>query len=428
MLKKLFLITITALLLLSCESENSKSKNCEWRTVESASINEDLKKELNTVFSGTNELIEDIQESKLYVINSESEFLTICSDNKISSKIDFNNRCIVFGKLKPTSVSDKILYTRLSQCVPSSIYEYEIIVERCTDCGQTQEELYFWNIYPLKIEEKDILLTSEDLEVDCDWEIIEPITVSESLTRTLNYFISAENRLIENIEVNEAELYIISSESEFYKIYPSPSISSIIDFESQCVVIGKIESATVADNVSRKQLSRCISSGTIKYEVEIERCVDCLPVTGEYYFWEIYPVRMDQQDIVLIINENEVEKLQINTIDAYIAAFDACCDIVYSGETGKACGYYIVTENKSDTLLTYNFPDTVFDFPRECFLGRSEGRIAWFPDKYQESFKIRINYHISLPEERVIALCKADIGTEGSHKTQIMIHSAEKIE
>ncbi|MBW3470162.1 hypothetical protein [Arthrospiribacter ruber] len=121
----------------------------------------------------------------------------------------------------------------------------------------------------------------------------------------------------------------------------------------------------------------------------------------------------------------EDDDLRVFETTGYIFGFDPCLtrEPYENGE-----GLLIATP--TDTLLTYNFPENIVEFPSGIFdnwqwqyvfdLQATEGN----PD-----FKIRFSYRIARDEEMVFPLCHGSIFAPGfKYKYQIIILSTEKID
>jgi hypothetical protein len=71
----------------------------------------------------------------------------------------------------------------------------------------------------------------------------------------------------------------------------------------------------------------------------------------------------------------------------------ACC-----GGYSAIYGYYIITENKEDTLVTYNLPDKVYAFPQSFYDN---------PELYRNSYRIEFTYRLAAGDEKKGVVCPA---------------------
>ena len=139
--------------------------NCEWTELKPVVLTELLKNILDIVFSESNELVKNIKgDTLLYVINNKEELLEISHNINTVIDIDFENQSIIWGRFLTSSISNNIASKQLSVCHPSSNYRYEISVEKCTDCWESLGYLYYWAIYPRKINVNNVSLIINELK------------------------------------------------------------------------------------------------------------------------------------------------------------------------------------------------------------------------------------------------------------------------
>ena len=139
-----------------CHNENT---NCEWTELKPVFLTEQLKNVLNIIFSENNELVKNIKgDTLLYAINSKEELLEISHNINTIIDIDFENQSIIWGRFLTSSISNNIASKQLSVCHSPSNYRYEISVEKCTDCWEALGYLYYWAIYPRKININNVSL------------------------------------------------------------------------------------------------------------------------------------------------------------------------------------------------------------------------------------------------------------------------------
>jgi len=145
-----------------CHNENN---NCEWTELKSVVLTEQLKNDLDIIFSENNELVKNIKgDTLLYVINSKEKLLEISHNINTIIDIDFENQSIIWGRFLTSSISNNIALKQLSVCYPSSNYRYEISVEKCTDCWEALGYLYYWDIYSRKININNVSLIVNELK------------------------------------------------------------------------------------------------------------------------------------------------------------------------------------------------------------------------------------------------------------------------
>jgi hypothetical protein len=105
-------------------------------------------------------------------------------------------------------------------------------------------------------------------------------------------------------------------------------------------------------------------------------------------------------------------------MEGYVVDYDVCAGFLEKGETtAKAFGYYIMPEDKTDTLLTYNMPAPFDEFPWAFFNG---------DDSYRYE-KIRITYRLAEESETILVVCPAIYPMPYCDPKQIIINSIEKL-
>ena len=108
-------------------------------------------------------------------------------------------------------------------------------------------------------------------------------------------------------------------------------------------------------------------------------------------------------------------------IQGCIIDYDRCSDISEKGEkTAKANAYYIISENLKDTLLTYNLPDDLFEFPL-AFFGYEASEHS-----FRYDFKIKFTYRMAKEDEKILVACPDIHLRKYSNAKQIIIISANE--
>ena len=86
--------------------------------------------------------------------------------------------------------------------------------------------------------------------------------------------------------------------------------------------------------------------------------------------------------------------------DAFVVGFDQCA---------MHKGRILAIVEPRDTVITYNFPDSVYTFPDEYFSNYLFDCL--FPSKALEEFPVRVKYRPSKPEELTTHICFGDVYT-----------------
>jgi heat shock protein HslJ len=135
--------------------------------------------------------------------------------------------------------------------------------------------------------------------------------------------------------------------------------------------------------------------------------------------------RVEQSSLKLYHTEKDYLLFKLNVPDGqidyeaegYIIDYDMCGGFLERGATtAKAYGYYIISENKADTFLTYNIPAPFDELPLAFFNGDSSYRHE----------KIRITYRVAEESEKVYVVCPAIYPIRYPNAKQIIITSIEK--
>ena len=151
---------------------------CKWININPVSVDSNLEKNLKMFFSGENSCIywRNMEgDSLLFIINSREELQAITPAfsppvegiDFQSIDIDFENHCIIWGRLGPVTMGSIVSSKQLFRYYPSSHYIYEVSVKICvTDCYTAFARLYFWDIYPQNIDINDVSVSFNITELD----------------------------------------------------------------------------------------------------------------------------------------------------------------------------------------------------------------------------------------------------------------------
>ena len=122
--------------------------------------------------------------------------------------------------------------------------------------------------------------------------------------------------------------------------------------------------------------------------------------------------------IVIISCENDVTQNRVITKNAYIIGFDPC-----TVKHNYDLGYIIVSTDLMDTLVSYNFPDSIVSIPKEYF--DNYWNSGYFPVYARYKFKISITYRLAAEDEKIYLLCTTDFNySEFNNAVQVITISA----
>jgi hypothetical protein len=135
--------------------------------------------------------------------------------------------------------------------------------------------------------------------------------------------------------------------------------------------------------------------------------------------------------LILLFGCSKEPDNEIVYTDGYIVDYNSCAAFKERGETtAKARGYYIISENLKDTLLTFNLPDDLFEFPW-AFFGYAGTDYDWKEGgstlAYRYEYKIRFTYRLAEEEEKIILLCNAFLYDPYLRAKQVIIKTASKL-
>ena len=123
---------------------------------------------------------------------------------------------------------------------------------------------------------------------------------------------------------------------------------------------------------------------------------------------------------LISVSCGEDEEPTTFTAEGYIVGFDQC---INPGE-----GLLIVTQQ--DSMLTYNFPEGIFNLPDEIFANRVVS--YYFPQEYLFKYKIIFKYRFADEDEQISSnfICSAIINISGFttySRNEIIILQAERL-
>jgi len=129
--------------------------------------------------------------------------------------------------------------------------------------------------------------------------------------------------------------------------------------------------------------------------------------------------------LLVLYSCGKLETEPIQNIEGYIVAFDQCT------APSRVNGFYIVSTNLKDTILTYNLPDSLFNIPRSYFQGWMQS--PYLADSLRFKFKLNASYTFTKKEDIYCFPCIGIISTAIRNKyfynaKEVKIKSAIKLE
>lgn len=118
------------------------------------------------------------------------------------------------------------------------------------------------------------------------------------------------------------------------------------------------------------------------------------------------PTEKQQEEVLVVRN-------------AFVVGFDQCA--MYKGRI-------LAIDEPRDTVITYNFPDSVYSFPDAYFSNYLFDCL--FPAEVLKKFPVRVKYRPSKPEELSTHICFGDVYTARLSplvkEKQVVVISIEK--
>lgn len=146
--------------------------------------------------------------------------------------------------------------------------------------------------------------TATTANENCNWTEIFPVVLSDNLKQSLDNIFSDNNNLVTTIH-GDTLLFVICNQADFISLCPNYSIVpqvEQIDFETHCIIWGRVLTPHIPYTVLSKELFFCDSENNYKYEVAIEECVNCWTALGNLYFWGVYP-KLENENVSLILKQ-----------------------------------------------------------------------------------------------------------------------------
>lgn len=121
-------------------------KDDEWVQIDPISPRTQIRVHLDSIFSKNNNCLLNFEgDTLIHTILSYADFKEIDSCHDIS-EIDLDDYTLIVGKIKVSSISDKISSIILTS--DNSDYIIEASIDKCVECYWAIGYLYFWRLYP----------------------------------------------------------------------------------------------------------------------------------------------------------------------------------------------------------------------------------------------------------------------------------------
>ena len=238
----------------------------------------------------------------LYIINSQEELMQRMFCEIMPHPVDFDKYSLLVVSGRASSGIDEL--TRQLTQTSSGEYVLKIAIK----LNATREApLWVVSVLAPKLPQDATieLVVSKDKgdngkNEDCSWNTVETVLLSEDLKIQLNHTFSEQNQLVKKI-VGDTIVFVINNEQDFLKVCNDQTIASGMDFEKYSILWGRVLSSSISDKIDRKQLFECPEYTRYKYDIAIEKCVECWTALGYLYFWDVYLKKINNENIILTV-------------------------------------------------------------------------------------------------------------------------------
>jgi hypothetical protein len=238
----------------------------------------------------------------LSIINSQEELMQRMFCEIMPHPVDFDKYSLLVVSGRATSGIDEL--TRQLTQTSSSEYVLKIDIKL-----NATREVPLWTVSvlaPKLPQDATIELVvsknngDNEKNEDCSWNAVESVLLSEDLNIKLNTVFSEQNQLLKNV-IGDTIVFVINNEQDFLKVCDDQAIISGMDFEKYSIVWGRVLSSSISDKIDRKQLFECPEYTRYKYDIAIEKCVECWTALGYLYFWDVYLKKINNENITLTV-------------------------------------------------------------------------------------------------------------------------------
>lgn len=149
-MKKYLLFAIMAVVLGACSANNPDSKSGYIQKVQ---LSDEQIAEFKAIFNNTNELLKAYPNAVTVAILSTEELRAICPSTAICPQVDFSKQCIIFAPIELSSINDEIIDNALYFYSGNKVYEFQVEIQKCTECYPAIDHVYTYGIYAISPDE-----------------------------------------------------------------------------------------------------------------------------------------------------------------------------------------------------------------------------------------------------------------------------------
>jgi hypothetical protein len=152
-----------------------------------------------------------------------------------------------------------------------------------------------------KLSENDMLEQQTEEEI----QVVSKTPSSEQKNR-LDYIFSAENELLRDQYPSSMDdlLFVINNRDDIIKLQgfsEDPDIWLEFDWDNYSIIGCKIYTHSVSDKILSGKLVAYPDTSSYGYEIEVKNCTECYWGIGKFYLWEVYPRKLNPEDVSLVI-------------------------------------------------------------------------------------------------------------------------------
>lgn len=120
---------------------------------------------------------------------------------------------------------------------------------------------------------------------ECQWSLIEPIPINDSLAQKLDKLFSDGNTFISGTD--DTTLFVINTVEELNEIC-SETLDDYIGMDTVTIVGVKLLTSSISDTISSVSLFQCNDINKFKFETTVNHCVHCWTALGNKYAWQVF--------------------------------------------------------------------------------------------------------------------------------------------
>ena len=147
-MKKSIVFAFIAVIFVACNSREQQKE-----VIPMLQLDEKQSNLLSDIFSESNDLLYKYLDFNVVVIRSNNELYAICPSSSEIPDIDFAEQCLVFAPVELSSINDEILGTSLVYDNRNGLYEFQVEIQKCTNCYWVTHHTYAYGVFMVSSDE-----------------------------------------------------------------------------------------------------------------------------------------------------------------------------------------------------------------------------------------------------------------------------------